>query len=176
MKKRTAELLVHLATAAAVILGLGLVIYELQLTRRIAFTEMVQEAMSELVMIETEMLGEEASAVMAKACGSPDALNDAEKLIADSVFMARLQFALRIKLLEDTGQTETPWLESIEQAVAYIAGFPRGERWLAAVGRHIWDLPFNTAVAEAAAAFDGPHCRDRIALQDAGPKTPADGL
>lgn len=168
MKKRTVELLVHLATATAVILGLGLVIYELQLTRRIAFTEMVQEAMSEVVMIETEMLGEEASAVMAKACGSPGALSDAEKLIADSVFMARLQFALRIKLLEDTGQTETPWLESIEQAVDYIAGFPRGGRWLEAVGRYVWDPSFNTAVAEVTAAFDGPDCRARIALTDAG--------
>lgn len=174
MKKRTAELLVHLATAAAVILGLGLVVYELQLTRQIAFTEMVQEAMSEVVMIETEMLGEEASAVMAKACNSPEALSDAEKMIADSVFMARIQFAVRIKLLEDTGQTETPWLESVEQAVVYIAGFPRGERWLAAVGRYAWDLPFNAAVAETAAAFDGPDCRARLALEDPGPWAPSD--
>ena len=58
----------QMATGIAVIIGIALVIYELQLTRQIAFTEMVQEAMSEISLRETTLMGEEASATLAKAC------------------------------------------------------------------------------------------------------------
>lgn len=114
-----------MATCAAVIIGIILVVYELGQTRRIAFTEMAQEAMSELNLRETTLFGEEAAATIAKACISPADLSDSEKVVLDSVFSAQINFAVRIKLLEDTGGIDTIWRTNVQQAVDYINAFPK---------------------------------------------------
>jgi len=52
-KSISIESWVQMATCFAVIIGIILVVYELDQTRQIAFTEMAQEAMSELNLRET---------------------------------------------------------------------------------------------------------------------------
>ena len=166
MRKLGIEVWIQMATGIAVIIGIALVIYELQLTRQIAFTEMVQEAMSEISLRETTLMGEEASATLAKACYAPESLDESEKVILDSVFSSQINFAVRIKLLEDPGSINTIWRQNTQQATDYVMGFPQGESWMK-LGKTLWDEEFNTAVSRSMEAYSGFSCIDRIALLDA---------
>lgn len=165
MKKLRIEVWVQMATGIAVIIGIALLIYELQLVRQIAFTEMAQEAMTEISLRETTIFGENAATTLAKACLSPQELSDTDKVVLDSVFSTQLQFAIRIKLLEDTGDNATPWRRNTQQAVDYITSFPQGESWME-FGKNFWDSEFNQAVVNALAARSDLTCQDRMALMD----------
>ncbi|NKB32134.1 MAG: hypothetical protein GKR91_03455 [Pseudomonadales bacterium] len=162
-KDISAESWVHMATGIAVIIGIMLVIYELEQTRQIAFTEMAQEAMSELNLRDTTLFGEEAAATIAKACFSPTELTDPEKVVLDSVFSSQINFAIRIKLLEDTGGITTIWRRNVQQAVDYIQGFPQGESWME-LGKIMWDDEFNEAATAAMQVPTFMSCSERIAL------------
>lgn len=163
MTKYSIDTVVHTATCLAVIIGIILVVYELNLTRRIAFTEMAQEAMSELNLRDTTLFGEEAAETLAKACYTPIELTDPEKVVLDSVFSTHINFAVRIKLLEDTGGIDTIWRRNTQLAVDYILSFPQGDSWLE-LGKTFWDLEFETAVERAITNFAGTTCQDRIGL------------
>ncbi len=166
MKKLSVESWVQMATGIAVIIGIGLVVYELEQTRQIAFTEMAQEAMSEITVRETTIAGENAAETLAKACFTPSELNEADKFVLDAVFSSQINFALRIKLLEDTGGINTIWRLNLRQAVDYITSFPQGVTWMEA-SRSIWDAEFNQAALAAITTRSDVSCRDRIALLDA---------
>jgi len=165
MRKLGIEIWVQMATGIAVTVGIALVLYELQLTRQISFTEMAQEAMTEITLRETTIFGENAAATLAKACFSPGELTNAEKVVLDSVFSTQLQFAIRIKLLEDTGGNDTGWRRNTQLAVDYITAYPQGENWME-FGKDFWDQEFSQTVTNAMANRGDVTCQDRIALMD----------
>jgi len=165
MKYLQIEVWVQIATSVAIILGLGLVIYELRLTRQIAFTEMTQEAMTEMSMRQTAMYGEEAAETLARACLTPDELSNADKVILEAVFTSQMQFALRLKLLEDVGGFNTVWNTQLRGIVNIITGYPQGERWME-LGSQLWDAEFSTVVAEELQSPPELTCRERLAFMD----------
>lgn len=165
MSKYKIDTIIQSATGIAVIIGIILVVYELNQTRRIAFTEMAQEAMRELNLRDTTIFGEDAAITLAKACNSPSELTESEKVILDSVFSTHINFAVRIKLLEDTGGINTIWRRNTQLAVDYIMSFPQGVSWLE-LGKTFWDAEFERAVEQAIPNYNGLSCQDRIALMD----------
>lgn len=165
MKKLGIEIWVQMATGVAVIVGIALVIYELQQTRQIAFTEMAQEAMTEISLRETTIFGENSAETLAKACLSPADLTNADKMVLDSVFSVQLHFAIRVKLLEDTGGNGTGWRRYTQLAVDYITAYPQGETWME-FGKDFWDQEFNETVTNAMASRGDMTCQDRLALMD----------
>ena len=121
--------------------------------------------MSELSLRDVTLMGEEAALTLAKACYSPDQLNESEKVVLDSVFSIHINFAIRVKLLEDTGGIDTIWRRNTQQAVDYIMSFPQGASWMQ-LGRTFWDQEFNSMATQSMEAFSGQTCQDRIALLD----------
>jgi len=165
MKYLQIEVWIQIATSLAIILGLGLVTYEMRLTRQIAFTDMTQEAMTEMSRRQTAIYGEEAAETLARACLTPHELSNADKVILEAVFTSQLQFAIRIKLLEDTGGINTIWDSQLRGIVNVITGYPQGERWMQ-LGSQLWDAEFSAVVADELQSPPELTCRERMAFME----------
>ena len=72
---------IQLATGVAVLIGLGLVIWELQQTREIAVAQQVDDSMSRYSNQLQAMMGEESARSLAKACDEPDSLTTEDMII-----------------------------------------------------------------------------------------------
>lgn len=103
--------------------------------------------MTEMSMRNTAIYGEEAAETLARACLTPDELSNADKVILEAVFTSQLQFAIRIKLLEDAGGFDTGWDTQLRGIVNDITGYPQGERWME-LGKQLWDEEFSTVVTD----------------------------
>ncbi|HAJ75490.1 MAG TPA: hypothetical protein DCM64_03450 [Gammaproteobacteria bacterium] len=121
--------------------------------------------MTELSMRQPAIYGEEAAETLARACLTPDELSNADKVILEAVFTSQLQFALRLKLLEDVGGFNTVWNIQLRGTVNDITGYPQGERWME-LGGQLWDEEFAEVVEDELQSPPEFSCRDRMMLME----------
>ena len=72
---------IQLATGVAVLIGLGLVIWELQQAREIAVAQQINNSMSQYSNQLQAMMGEESARSLAKACDEPDSLTTEDMIV-----------------------------------------------------------------------------------------------
>jgi len=153
----------QILTGIAVIVGLGLVVWELQITRQASYDMYALITVSDESADISAMYGERAAEVMAKACFEPSSLTNADLFILSKYFENRLnrvfQNLWQSKFLNDQGwkQVSPFWLKA-------ILSFPQGELYLRDFIDTQGDFEIEIAqlVKDVIAAGNYPSCRDVI--------------
>ena len=83
---RRLELAIQLITGAAVLIGVVLVLIELQQTRALTYKQMVQDRLGAVVEHNSRVYGEDLATVLEKACSAPNDLSQSEAIIIDTYF------------------------------------------------------------------------------------------
>lgn len=102
--------LVQLVTGLAVVVGLGLVIWELIQARELARAQLISDSYQARQARHTAVMGDNASLAIAKACRTED-MTPAEVQIVSAYYQAKLDEVLRRMLIgEETGlYTKEDW-------------------------------------------------------------------
>ena len=101
MKTTTLTEWVQLITTIGVVIGLGLVVFELRQSHQLARTEATTATYSDLIAVQLETLGEDFATTFAKACTEPHNLTDAELLQMRAYRNVQLIVARRLQLHQD---------------------------------------------------------------------------
>ena len=105
--KNIFELSVQLITALAVVVGVFLVIYELQLTREMTYAQMVQDRIGNSIQETTNVYGENVADALEKACYNPEAISGSDAIILESYFENKLWEVYRAYALVNIGKFDT---------------------------------------------------------------------
>ena len=100
---RKVELAVQLITGAALLIGVVLVLIELQQTRTLTFSQMVQDRFTSIVDQDSRIYGENLADVFEKSCLNPEDLTLAEALTMDAYFGNQISQIIRYKSLQELG-------------------------------------------------------------------------
>jgi hypothetical protein len=118
-KSEQVSLWVQLATGVAVIIGLVLVVWELQQSREIAKLQIVSQGWSEDMANIRARIGESFAETQAKACFEPNQLTKAEIFEMTAYFNLIVAMARRKKEFVSLGETATfSWEELARLNVA----------------------------------------------------------
>ena len=132
--KRKVELAVQLITGAALLIGVVLVLVELQQTRVLTFSQMVQERFTSIIDHDSKIYGENLANVFEKSCQSPDDLSLAESMIMDAYFENQIAQIVRYKTLQELGFLDDvgifDWKYVGLKFRGNIRRFPTGIAWL----------------------------------------------
>ena len=74
----------------AIIIGLIVVVYELQQSRNIATAQLTSDIYAYLLQQQVAVMGEDASHALAKACDDPTSLSTRDKMILSNYFQSIL--------------------------------------------------------------------------------------
>ena len=107
--------LVQLITAFAIVIGLGLVIWELRQARQATMSQLSNETYQIMSSLSTTLLGEHPTDVLAKACDAPDTMTRAELILLDQYYFEILSRLTRIRRLSQRGSfySEDDWKDSL---------------------------------------------------------------
>lgn len=130
MNSTNIDRLIQIATTAALLIGLGLVIWELQQAKSLAFVDVVHRNVDYITQGQMSVLGEDLSEVLAVACFEPDELDHAGAFVLDAYFMFNLNYVNRLLVQVDVADYDTDWRLVSQQRVQTILSFPQGRRWL----------------------------------------------
>ena len=92
---------VQFTTAVSILIGLGLVIWELQQVKTLARAQLTSDSIWIYNDIRTAILGEQASHVIAKACLNPESLTPSETVILDQYYLAQANLLSRLAIHTD---------------------------------------------------------------------------
>ena len=109
MKQDSINTLLHIGTFLAVIAGMGLVVWEQQQTKELMRLQLSSDAFSLDVQYDAAFLGEDASKVEAKACTSPESLNEEEIFLLTRHYASLLQRIARNEVVEKIGNLGSDW-------------------------------------------------------------------
>ena len=88
-------------TGIAVIVGLGLVVWELQQVRTLTRAQLTSDYFSVTTSVYLTIAGENPSSAMAKACSDPEKLSMGEILVLNRYFASHMSILSRMQLLTD---------------------------------------------------------------------------
>jgi hypothetical protein len=92
---------VQITTAVSILIGLGLVIWELQQVKTLARAQLTSDSIAIYNDIRTAVLGEQASHVIAKACLNPESLTPSETVVAHQYYLAQANLLSRLAIHTD---------------------------------------------------------------------------
>lgn len=118
------------ATFASVIIGLGLVVFELQQTKDLVRVQVAQETMSSLSQDIAAQYGDHAPQALARACFQPSQMTEEDMLVMHRIWENRMINAYRIKSHNRIAGFDNDWRTSTLNDMWRIAMFPAGKDWL----------------------------------------------
>ena len=127
MLKFTISDWIQIGTSFSIIVGLVLVVYEIQQTRNLVYTQMVQATYTEFSQEQSAIYGENGARALARACLKPNELTDEDSYIIDTMFNTKLTRVARIKAQETAGGYDSGWEIMSANVIDTILGFPQGE-------------------------------------------------
>ena len=130
MKSLSTDNLIQIVTAIAVLVGLGLVVWELQQTKSLAFTQIVHGDMDNVTQTLTSIYGEDLNRVLATACFEPEKLDRASGFVLDAYFESQLLYIQRMLVQVNAAGFNSPWQVIAQGRAQEILSFPQGRRWL----------------------------------------------
>lgn len=93
-------------TGIAIVLGLVLVVWELQQNREATRSQLSTEGWHMMNQFHSSMLGEAPAAVLARSCDAPEALTTADFIVLDHYFSELLNHRIiRLKHLSERGSS-----------------------------------------------------------------------
>jgi hypothetical protein len=120
---------VQILTGFALIVGLGLVIWELQQTRDVVFAQLTSDGYSDVTQQQTAVMGESAADAIAKACDAPESLTTKDLVVLDAYFgelvnrMRRnISIAERAGFYSDETQYRENWTGNLKGLFDTIPG------------------------------------------------------
>ena len=144
------ENLVQSVTAIAVVIGLGLVVYELRQAKSLAFIQIAHGDMDSGTQNLTSIYGEDLSRVLATTCFRPTALDQAGAFVLDAYFDSQLMYIQRIRVQVNVAGFDSPWQTITHRRAKEIISFPQGRRWLSTNDHwYLSDPEFAQAIASA---------------------------
>ena len=94
---------VQVIAGVAVLVGIGLVVWELQQNREAFQSQLTSDAYQNISQRNIALLGENPTEVLAKACDAPDSLTRAELRILDAFYMDNLNSLRRSYVIARRG-------------------------------------------------------------------------
>ena len=132
----TFELLVQLITAIAVLVGIYFVMIELRQAREISTVEMVHTRLITNIEHFSKIYGENLAVTLAKACHSPEELDDSEVVVLNKYFNAQMDQlsvaysgAIMGSFQKGLGLVEN-WRLLSARYIQEIISYPSGRKWL----------------------------------------------
>ena len=119
----------HAISAAAIIVGVILVVYELRQTRQLAEAQLLTDLLSQLTQQQSSLWGENAADVLVRACENEN-LSKSDSLILYTYFQEVLTRSARLHALNDLGFTYYSAKAQLEGDLEVILSFPQGRTWL----------------------------------------------
>jgi hypothetical protein len=131
---RKVELAVQLITGAALLIGVVLVLIELQQTKWLTFSQMVQDRFTSIIDHDSKIYGENLADVFEKSCLNPEDLKLGEALLMDAYFENQIAQIIRYKSLQELGFLDDvgvlDWKYVGLKFRNNIRRFPTGIAWL----------------------------------------------
>ena len=124
------DLILQFATVFAVVFGVVLVVWELQQTRSMTYTQLVHGTIDEIHQDRAAHYGENLGEVLATACYEPQKLTRSEAFILNAYFGNQIGRANRYKIQVDLGGFSSDWKRLGKPQVMRVLSFPQGKRWL----------------------------------------------
>ena len=174
---------IQAVTGVAVLIGLGLVIWELQQTRTLARIQVISDTRALNIQSQLLVLGEEPIDVLYKACVDPGSLSIKDKLALDYFFLSMDERMVRLYQMErfgglslPIGYGEGPTQEFTENQITMgtimreLVKTDAGQRWYTNM-RDRW-RPEMRRMGDAVLQRrrQQPTCKDRIEELFATPK------
>lgn len=119
----------QILTSIAVIGGLGLVVWELQITRQASWDMYALITVSDDSADSSAVYGERAAEVMAKACFEPDSLSNAELFMVSKYFENKLNRVFQT-LWQSNFAGNQEWKQISPVWLSQIFSFPQGQLFL----------------------------------------------
>jgi len=124
---------IQIVTGFAVVVGLVLVIWELQQVRTLARAQLTSDFFALTSNKQVAMMGENPSATLSKACSDPENLTIDEMMILDHYYVSQMDFITRMELLtvRDGLYREGYWRELAPGYLYVIFESAPGRAWFA---------------------------------------------
>ena len=137
--QRTIDL-VQLITSIAVVIGLGLIVWELQLNQRLVRTQLSSEHFSEQMANWRARLGDNPAQVIAKGYSNPEELTDEEMINIQADTELLYQMVIRMRMINELGGFGIPWEAYAREQFRHILGTP--------FGRFGYEVTYQSALPE----------------------------
>ena len=118
--------IVQIVTGLAVVVGLGLVVWELQLSRTLVRAQIGSDHFAEQFANRRTLLGENPVRAIVKSCTSPRDLTAEERRIALAHLDLSYDLISRMRILNEVGEFDIAWEEYAASALRPILGTPIG--------------------------------------------------
>ena len=151
---------IQILTLVAVIVGAGLVVYELRQNRLIAQSAIVTSQFAIAGQTNSSIFGEELAKVLAKDCNNASLTVD-EVIILRQYFHSRVGNFRVIKLSNEFGNLEIIWEPLAEGIFRDIFSYPSGRVW--------WEFRRDQYLDDIKSIGDrvmqnaGPTCAEKVA-------------
>lgn len=139
---------VQVATFLSVILGLGLVVWELRQAETLTRLQLFTDATAMNITSDVAMLGENPIEAEFKACVDPASLTQQEILLLEIYYLSHLQRVMRLVAIEDIGGLGTNWQAAALFNYSPILRTPFGRMWWENTARTLMG-PNQSPVLEA---------------------------
>ncbi len=112
MNSQTVANWIQVLTGIALLVGLVLVIFELQQTRDLVRAQLTSDGFRSLSENQRAFLGESFAETYAKACFSPDSLSDAELIQMHAYHEDQITMAARARIHTDVASHSQTWRQT----------------------------------------------------------------
>lgn len=121
---------VQIATGIAVLIGLGLVIYELRQTRDVALAQLSSDGFDHFQQRVIAEMGENPATTLAKLCAGLTSLSDEELIVLSAYYENHLLNAFRAyRIAQRTGFYDGAWRQIVEDQFPAILSSAIGRAW-----------------------------------------------
>lgn len=174
MDSQKISLWVQFLTGLAVLVGLALVIWELQQARELARAQLASDGWNEIMATARSSLSETFAVARHKSCVSPNELSDSEIQEMLSYFHILRSEAVRMRGYSNIGSYEVAWRELAKNNVGIILGHTVG-RVQYELGKGFW-WPWYEEMAEEMISNDEVRpCADYLTPILKAVRTESDG-
>ena len=112
------------------VLGLILVIWELQQSRQVAIAQLTSDAVDQAIQIDLSEVGENPSVARAKACEDPNSLTTEDLWVLHGYYKVQLVFIMRALVIEQrSGLYEGFWIEAGHARFGTVFSSRVGRLW-----------------------------------------------
>jgi len=147
---------IQIATGVALLIGLGLVVWELQQSRDVAVAQLTSDGFSNWRPIDIANMGESPATVLAKACRDPQSLTDEDLEVLGAYYSAIVSSIDRnYKIEERSGLYDGVWRRTAQALFGFVLNTVAGRTWWEAEKvwyPHLQDI--SATIAEAVSPRD----------------------
>jgi hypothetical protein len=122
----------------AIIVGLGLVIYELNQAKQLARAQFVIDNSGHLTNVRIATMGEDPRAALAKAALHPADLNESDAVALDAFYDSITLGWASLRMSSQIADLDAPWQAVVADLARRHFGSEPGRRWL-----QVWAAEFD---------------------------------